>query len=83
MRQQAAVHWRHHGSKDPGLPAVLARLRPQVAGIEVGESNGYGHPAPQTLAALHAAGVRTYRTDRHGTVKLSVGEKGLEVDTER
>ena len=73
----------HHGSKDPGLPAVLARLRPQIAGIEVGESNGYGHPAPQTLAALRAAGVRTYRTDLHGTVKLSVGEKGLEVDTDR
>ena len=73
----------HHGSKDPGLPAVLARLRPQIAGIEVGESNGYGHPAPPTLAALRAAGVRTYRTDRDGTVKLTVGEAGLEVETER
>jgi competence protein ComEC len=73
----------HHGSKDPGLPAVLARLRPQVAGIEVGEGNGYRHPAPQTLAALRAAGVRTYRTDRDGTVRLTVGEGGLRVDTER
>ncbi len=73
----------HHGSKDPGLPALLARLRPQVAGIEVGEGNTYGHPAPATLAALHAARARTYRTDRHGTVKLTVGEGGLEVETER
>jgi competence protein ComEC len=73
----------HHGSKDPGLPAVLARLRPQFAAIEVGEGNGYGHPAPQTLAALSAAGVRTYRTDRHGTVTLTVTGNGLRVDTER
>jgi competence protein ComEC len=73
----------HHGSKDPGLPAMLRRLRPQIAGIEVGESNGYGHPAPATLAALRAAGVATYRTDLHGTVKLTVGEGGLEVNTER
>ena len=73
----------HHGSKDPGLPAVLARLRPQVAGIEVGEGNTYGHPAPETLAALRGAGVRVYRTDRDGILRLSVEEGGLAVSTER
>jgi competence protein ComEC len=73
----------HHGSKDPGLPGVLARLRPQVAGIEVGEGNSYGHPAPETLAALRAARVRTYRTDLHGTVRLKLGEDGMRVETER
>jgi competence protein ComEC len=73
----------HHGSKDAGLPGLLARLRPQIAGIEVGESNGYGHPAPQTLAALRAAGVGTYRTDRDGTVKVTVTDAGLRVKTER
>jgi competence protein ComEC len=73
----------HHGSKDPGLPAVLARLRPQLAGIEVGEGNGYGHRAPGTLAALRSAGVRTYRTDRHGTVKVKVAGGGARVETER
>ena len=62
---------------------MLARLRPQIAGIEVGESNGYGHPAPQTLAALRSATVRTYRTDRDGTVKVTVADGGLRVDTER
>ena len=34
----------HHGSADPGLPQVLRRLRPQVAAIEVGRHNLYGHP---------------------------------------
>ena len=34
----------HHGSDDPGLPALLARTHPAFAGIEVGRGNTYGHP---------------------------------------
>jgi competence protein ComEC len=73
----------HHGSADPGLSQALARLRPEVAAIEVGEDNTYGHPAPSTLAALRGAGVPTYRTDRDGTVTLTVAGDGAEVTTER
>ncbi len=62
----------HHGSADPGLPRVLAELRPQVAAIEVGAHNLYGHPRPQTLAALRRAVPHVYRTDRDGTVTLTV-----------
>jgi competence protein ComEC len=78
-----AIKVPHHGSSDPGLPEVLRRLRPQVAGIEVGRGNSYGHPAPSTLAALRRAGVRTFRTDRDGTVSLSAGRAGLRVSTAR
>ena len=67
----------HHGSSDPGLPAVLRRLDPEVATIEVGEDNGYGHPAPSTLAALHDAVPHVYRTDHDGTVRLTVGADGV------
>jgi len=62
----------HHGSADPGLPRVLAELRPQVAAIEVGAHNLYRHPRPETLAALRKAVPRVYRTDRDGTVRLTV-----------
>jgi competence protein ComEC len=72
----------HHGSEDPSLPQLLERLRPQLAAIEVGV-NTYGHPAPATLAALERAGVRVYRTDRHGTVTLSVEGGGMHVTTEQ
>ena len=34
----------HHGSADPGLGALLERLRPRLAAIEVGAHNTYGHP---------------------------------------
>jgi competence protein ComEC len=60
----------HHGSADPGLAAVLERLRPRVAAIEVGAHNTYGHPVAATLRTLRAAGATIYRTDRDGSVRL-------------
>ncbi len=62
----------HHGSDDPGLPGLLTRLRPEVAVIEVGAHNSYGHPTRATLAALGAAVPLVRRTDRDGTVRLTV-----------
>ena len=62
----------HHGSADAGLPALLARTRPEFAAIEVGRGNTYGHPTPSTLAALHRSVPRVVRTDRDGTVRLHV-----------
>jgi competence protein ComEC len=71
----------HHGSADPGLPAVLERLQPEIAAIEVGP-NTYGHPAHSTLAALRRSGARTYRTDRDGTITLTVESGSVGVRTE-
>ena len=62
----------HHGSDDPGLPAILSRLRPHAAVIEVGAHNSYGHPTPSTLAALRERVPLVRRTDRDGTVKITV-----------
>ena len=73
----------HHGSSDPGLGDVLERLRPEVAAIEVGSENTYGHPAPSTLAALDEAGVATFRTDENGTVTLTVEDGAMSVRPER
>ncbi|HEY2602344.1 MAG TPA: ComEC/Rec2 family competence protein, partial [Thermoleophilaceae bacterium] len=71
----------HHGSADPGLPRLLARLRPQVAAIEVGAHNLYGHPRPSTLAALQKAVPHVYRTDRDGTVSLTIDGGRLTIST--
>jgi competence protein ComEC len=62
----------HHGSEDPGLPDLLSRLRPRVGVIEVGRHNPYGHPTPQTVRSVRASGAALYRTDRDGTVTLTV-----------
>jgi competence protein ComEC len=69
----------HHGSADEGLPAMLERVHPQFAAIEVGEGNSYGHPTPSTLAALRAVD-HVYRTDRDGTVRLRVRDGVVRVD---
>jgi competence protein ComEC len=83
LRPVEAMKVSHHGSADPGLPEVLKRLRPQIAAIEVGADNSYGHPTPETLAALSAAVPQVYRTDRDGTVTLSVYGGSLAAETER
>ncbi|HET9737059.1 MAG TPA: ComEC/Rec2 family competence protein [Solirubrobacteraceae bacterium] len=70
----------HHGSDDPGLPALLERTRPEFAAIEVGAQNTYGHPTPSTLEALKAVD-HVYRTDRDGSVHLRF--KGGRVTVER
>jgi competence protein ComEC len=62
----------HHGSADPGLPALLQRLRPRVALLEVGAHNTYGHPTPTTLSALATAVPVVKRTDRDGAVRVDL-----------
>lgn len=61
----------HHGSADDGLPLLLRRLTPEVAAIEVGRHNSYGHPAPATMSELRVV-PHVVRTDRDGTVRLHV-----------
>jgi competence protein ComEC len=61
----------HHGSEDAGLAEELRTLRPEVAVISCGRHNDYGHPRPDTLAALHAfPGLAVYRTDEDGRVVI-------------
>ncbi|MDX6598227.1 MAG: competence protein ComEC [Gaiellales bacterium] len=66
----------HHGSRDPLLARLLARVRPRLAVISVGARNTYGHPSPATLAALAQAGVPVRRTDREGDIALECGPAG-------
>jgi len=60
----------HHGSKYSSSAAFLAAVNPEIAVISVGP-NSYGHPAPETLARLSAAGASTFRTDQWGTVVIT------------
>lgn len=66
----------HHGSSDDSLPALVTRLRPQFALTGVGKHNTYGHPTPQAVGAISAAGAKVFRTDRDGNVTVSVADNG-------
>ncbi|GAB2548387.1 ComEC/Rec2 family competence protein [Brachybacterium huguangmaarense] len=56
----------HHGSRRQD-PELYALIQPDIAVIEVGETNTFGHPAPATLTLLTALPAPTIRTDRDGT----------------
>jgi competence protein ComEC len=70
----------HHGSGDTGLRALLERIHPEVAVIEVGAGNRYGHPNQDTLATLERYVPTVRRTDRDGNVTVAQGGGGLTVD---
>ncbi len=57
----------HHGSKYSSSDVFLAAVHPEEAVISVG-INSYGHPAPETINRLLAAGARIWRTDESGTI---------------
>lgn len=59
----------HHGSKYGTSAMFLAAAHPRAAVIEVGK-NGYGHPAPATIARLTDSGARIFRTDENGTLRF-------------
>ena len=67
----------HHGAATPHAVTLVEAVRPEVALLSVGAGNRYGHPTPETLAAL--GGITTFRTDRDGTVEVSLDGPGLVV----
>ncbi len=66
----------HHGSDTSLDLKFLEAVHPQLAVIQVGAENKFGHPAPTTLAKLEKHGVAVLRTDQNGTVEVvSDGER--------
>jgi competence protein ComEC len=49
----------HHGSKTSSTEAFLAAVAPQVALVQAGYRNRFGHPAPAVLARYQALGIQT------------------------
>lgn len=61
----------HHGAKNSTSSALLEALKPDIVCISVG-SNSYDHPAQSTLQRLADHGCKVYRTDRQGTIHISL-----------
>lgn len=60
----------HHGSKTSTTQEFLYEVSPDVAVIQVGAKNRYGHPTQEVLSRLENFGVKLYRTDVDGDVKV-------------
>ncbi|MFY7948701.1 MAG: ComEC/Rec2 family competence protein, partial [Gemmatimonas sp.] len=69
----------HHGSRTSSTATLLDAATPLLAIASVGAGNRYGHPSPETLAALMARGVPVFRTDTDGTVIVQTDGRTLQV----
>lgn len=66
----------HHGSKTGTDAQVLEAIDPQLAIIQVGAKNQYGHPHKEVLDALAVKGVKVLRNDLDGEVEVDVPPAG-------
>jgi beta-lactamase superfamily II metal-dependent hydrolase len=68
----------HHCSAFSSNQTWLSQVTPTVAIVSVGDGNTYGHPAPECVQRLHAAGIQKSYWTEHGAGKVNP-EPGLDV----
>ena len=66
----------HHGSKTSNSEKFLKFASPDIAVISVGERNEYGHPHDEVIERLSGVSSNILRTDKDGTIKLSICKSG-------
>lgn len=64
----------HHGSDTSSSDDFLNQVDPQIAVIEVGSNNNFGHPSLRVLKRLERMNIEIFRTDLDGSVNF-VGDK--------
>lgn len=73
----------HHGSDTSTTEAFLDAVDPSVAVISVGKKNHFGHPSRRVLRRLEQKGVRVYRTDLNGDVRITSDGRTITVKPQR
>ena len=72
----------HHCSFDASSIGFIQAVSPDVAIISCGEDNPYGYPHQETLQTLKDNGIKTYKTNRHGTILVQTDGVSYQVITE-
>ena len=73
----------HHGSSTSTSDEFLATVSPEIAIIQVGKYNGFGHPYTGTLAKFNDAGIEVFRTDKVGNIQINTDGNTFGIKTER
>jgi competence protein ComEC len=73
----------HHGSSSGTTAALLDATHAQIALISCGDDNPYGHPHREVLQRLSSRDIQVYRTDRQGTIEVTLDGSQYWVDTTR
>ncbi len=79
--QIEVLHIPHHGSKNSFDENWYAAFSPQAVMISVGKDNSYGHPYSDIIAYWQNRGVKVFRTDIDGSVKITSDGKTGEFQT--
>jgi competence protein ComEC len=66
----------HHGSRTSTTPEFFAALAPKDAVVSVGKGNTFGHPRPEVITRIAAAGTQLYRTDEFGLTTFLMDRDG-------
>lgn len=73
----------HHGSRYSSSLEFLEAVKPQYAVIQVGKDNKFGHPHLVILRRLENLGIKIFRTDLDGEIRIKSDGNILEVGSER
>ncbi len=73
----------HHGSYTGSSLPFLQAVSPILAFISCGRNNRYGHPHPVVLERLNMLGVRIFRTDLLGTIRVRTDGEVIHIYSER
>ncbi|MDO8486675.1 MAG: hypothetical protein Q7S45_00035 [Candidatus Curtissbacteria bacterium] len=73
----------HHGSRTGTDQEVIDAIRPQLAIIQVGAKNQYGHPHKEVLDVLTANGVKILRNDLNGEIEVDSDGRGFSYRLDR
>jgi len=60
----------HHGSAYSSCQEFVVAVNPQVAVVQVGRRNRFGHPAPEIIERYRSRGCTVFRTDLDGAVTV-------------
>jgi competence protein ComEC len=62
----------HHGSRSSSTPDFVTAVAPQAAVLAVGHRNRFRHPHPLVAARYGARGIKVWRTDRDGALRVTL-----------
>jgi competence protein ComEC len=69
----------HHGSKSSSSVNFLHAISPEIAVIQVGKANRYGHPTEEVLSRL--SGILLLRTDQNGGIIVETNGSLISIQT--
>ncbi|OWK26816.1 MAG: hypothetical protein US76_01780 [Parcubacteria group bacterium GW2011_GWA2_38_13b] len=73
----------HHGSKTSTSENFLKIVSPEIAVIQVGKDNSYGHPHQTVLERFELFGIPFFRNDQNGDIEIISDGKNYTVNLEK